>query len=159
MKKSMVKKLLALSLSSFVVAGSLAGCGSSQTTEDSSQTSSGAVEEQKSTDTAEETTPTNAEAVTIRWGNHNMTGIDPYYVDEATGEYTMPEAQRQAALAALAKVKDEMNVDIEFIVYAQDVRNELLTSVLAGNPVCDIAGIWGGAEATILAQNIMQPLD
>src|SRR5690606_27121055 len=76
-----------------------------------------------------------------------------------TGEYTMDEASRQAALAALEKVKEELNVEVEYVQYTQDVRNELITSVLANDPVCDIAGIWGGAESTILAQNILQPLD
>lgn len=99
------------------------------------------------------------EPTVIRWGWHNMKSFDPYKVDEVTGEYTMAEADRQAALAALAKVKEELNVEVEFVQYTQDVRSELITSVLAGNPIVDIACMWGGSESTILAQNILQELD
>ena len=48
---------------------------------------------------------------------------------------------------------------IEYVQYAQDVRSELVLSVLAGTPVCDIALMWNGSENTVLAQNILQPLD
>ena len=37
--------------------------------------------------------------------------------------------------------------------------SELVLSVLAGNPVCDVALMWNGSENTVLAQNILQPLD
>lgn len=99
------------------------------------------------------------ETVVIRWGTHYEIGLNPNYVDEVTGQYVMAEAERQAALAALAALKEELNVEIEFIQYSQDTRNELMTSVLAGNPVCDLAVIWGGAEGTVLAQNVLQKLD
>ncbi|MBQ8555056.1 MAG: hypothetical protein IJ438_04190, partial [Clostridia bacterium] len=45
------------------------------------------------------------------------------------------------------------------VQYAQDTRSELVLSVLAGNPVCEIARMWSGSENTVLAQNILQPLD
>jgi hypothetical protein len=45
------------------------------------------------------------------------------------------------------------------VQYAQDVRSELVLSVLAGNPCCEIARMWSGSENTVLAQNILQPLD
>lgn len=47
---------------------------------------------------------------------------------DVTGEYTMSEANRQAALQALEKVKQELNVEFEFIQYSGDVRNDLMTS-------------------------------
>lgn len=117
------------------------------------------------TQEANDPTPTEAataptgDAVVIRYGTHWVNDLDPNYVDEVTGEYTMGESQRQAALAALAEVKSQLNVEFEFIQYSADTREELMTSVLAGNPVCDLALIWGGAEGTVLAQNVLQQLD
>lgn len=97
--------------------------------------------------------------VVIRYGTHWVNELDPYHVDDVTGEYTMGESQRQAALAGLAAIKEQLNVEFEFIQYSTDTRNELMTSVLAGNPICDLALIWGGAEGTVLAQNVLQQLD
>jgi len=99
------------------------------------------------------------ETQTLVWGTHWVPELDPYNKDETTGEYTMGEATRQATIAALDKVREILNVEVQFIQYSQDVRSELISSVLAGNPVCDIALMWGGSEGTILAQNILQPLD
>ncbi len=104
-------------------------------------------------------TPAAAEPKIIRFGTHWQAGLDPNYKDPTTGEYTMEEASRQASLAALQAVKDQLNVEVEFIQYATDTRSELITSVLANNPVCDIAILWGGSENTVLSQNILQPLD
>lgn len=114
---------------------------------------------------AEEPTPTEeasvpaGDPVVIRYGTHWINDLDPNHVDDVSGEYTMGETQRQAALAALAAVKEQLNVEFEFIQYSADTREELMTSVLAGNPVCDLALIWGGAEGTVLAQNVLQQLD
>ena len=157
--KKMVAKLVAISMSTLMLVGGLTGCGSSEKKANTAQSDAVTEKSEQQIDQTTSTTQENTEPVTIRLGWHNMKNLDPYFVDEATGEYTMPEANRQAALAALEKVKEELNVEIEYIQYAQDVRNELITSVLAGNPVCDMAGIWGGAESTILAQNVLQQLD
>lgn len=99
----------------------------------------------------------------VRIGTHWVDGEDPLKIDETTGGYTMTntsgEADRLQRVAALEKVKEELNVEIQFVQYAQDTRQELVLSVLAGNPVCDIAMMWGGCENTVLAQNILQPLE
>lgn len=116
-------------------------------------------------DQTEDTTPsdddtptTSSEPVVIRYGTHWINGIDPNYVDEITGEYTMEPGPRQAALVALQAVKDTYNVDIEFLQYPVDVSTDLMTSVLAGDPICDLALMWGGIEPTILTQNVLQDL-
>lgn len=156
----MKKKVIAFMLSA-VLGVAIIGCGSggAQQTEGAN-----AAQGQESDSRPEEGTASGEEAVSgdpvvIRYGTHWVNSLDPNYVDEVTGEYTMGESERQAALAALETVKKELNVEFEFVQYASDVQNELMTSVLAGNPVCDIALIWGGAEGTVLAQNVLQQLD
>ena len=164
MKNKLVKKLLGAALTATLAVSMLAGCGNETGTTTSTSASASASKTEAST-SKEETTSTSkeeeksSEPVVIRYGTHWVAGLDPNNVDEVTGEYTMAENERQAGLAALQAVKDELNVEFEFINYAQDTRVELMTSVLAGDPVCEIANIWGGAESTILAQNVLQPLD
>ncbi len=97
---------------------------------------------------------------TIRWGTHWVNELDPHFIDEATGTYSITdEADRQLRLAAEEAIKEAYGVEIEYVQYSQDTRNELVLSVLAGNPVCDLALMWGGSENTVLAQNILRPLD
>lgn len=174
MMRAKTKRLAGAMMATVLVATSLTGCGGGgdedkQTNATPKPTPTTAPEPEATTPPADDGTnepePTTEaenperEAKTIRWGTHWVAGLDPYYTDPTTGEYTLGEAERQASIAALNKAKEELNVDVEFVQYAQDTRSELITSVLAGNPVCDIAMIWGGAEATILAQNILQELD
>ena len=100
------------------------------------------------------------EPIVIKWGTHWVNGLDPHFIDETTGAYAMTdEADRLARIAAEEAVLAKHNVKIEYVQYAQDVRSELVLSVLAGNPVCDVALMWSGSEGTVLAQNILQPLD
>lgn len=160
---NLLKKRLSMLLVLTMLALLFSGCSQSgtETIADNGENSESKVEEANTEEGDEEVEEpdVSGEPIVIRWGWHNMRNLDPHFVDEVTGEYTMDEASRQAALAALEKVKEELNVEVEYVQYTQDVRNELITSVLANDPVCDIAGIWGGAESTILAQNILQPLD
>ena len=100
------------------------------------------------------------EPTVIRWGTHWVNGLDPHFIDETTGAYSMTdEADRLLRVAAEEAVLAQHNVKIEYVQYAQDTRSELVLSVLAGNPVCDVALMWNGSENTVLAQNILQPLD
>lgn len=160
------KKVLGIGLASTMVAASLAGCGNAASdsgTQTTTDTTTSQTEETKNEETAAstetQTTEVSGEPVVIRYGTHWVAGLDPNHVDDVTGEYTMAESERQAALAGLQAIKDELNVEFEFVEYSQDTRVELMTSVLAGDPVCEIANIWGGAEGTILAQNVLQELD
>lgn len=99
----------------------------------------------------------------VKIGTHWVDGEDPFKINETTGTYTYAdnngEADRLLKVQALEKVKEDLNVEIQFVQYAKDTREELVLSVVAGNPVCDIAMMWGGCENTVLAQNILQPLD
>ena len=100
------------------------------------------------------------EPIVIRYGTHWTADWNPNQIDETTGTYSMTnEADRLLRLAAEAAVLEQHNVVIEHVQYAQDVRSELVLSVLAGNPVCEIARMWSGSESTVLAQNVLQPLD
>ena len=100
------------------------------------------------------------EPTIVRYGSHWTAGWNPNEIDPATGSYTMTdEADRQLRLTAEAAVLAKHNVKIEHVQYAQDVRSELVLSVLAGNPCCEIARMWNGSESTVLAQNVLQPLD
>ncbi len=105
--------------------------------------------------------PTEApkEIVTLKWGTHWVQGLDPHYVDEVTGEYVMASDQREARYAAEEACLEQLGVKFEYVQYADDTRVSLLQSVMAGNPVCDLAVLWGGSENTILAQNIVKNLD
>ncbi|SFC27352.1 hypothetical protein [Butyrivibrio sp. YAB3001] len=167
--KILAKKVLGIGLSSAMVVASLAGCGNTASdngTQAGNDTQTSQTEKEQTADTASSTetektekTEASGEPVVIKYGTHWVAGLDPNHVDEVTGEYTMAESERQASLAGLQAIKDELNVEFEFVEYSQDTRVELMTSVLAGDPVCDIANIWGGAEGTILAQNVLQELD
>ncbi len=181
-RKNMKKRTLALVLSSAMVL-SLAACGggggtqqttsaattaaattaaattAAATTAAASETTAAAAE--TTTAAAAETTAAPevpAEPVVIRYGTHWINELDPSHTDDVTGEYTMQEENRQAALAALAAVKETYNVDIEFLQYPNDVSTDLMTSVLAGDPIVDLALLWGGVEPTILSQNVLQDL-
>ncbi len=105
--------------------------------------------------------PTEApkEIVTLRWGTHWVQGLDPWFKDEVTGEYVMAEDQREARIAAEQACLEQLGVKFEYVQYADNTTVSLLQSVMAGNPVCDIAVLWGGSENTILAQNIVKNLD
>lgn len=159
----MKKKVVALMMSA-VMAFSLAACGDNTETNGSANGGGNSSEPSESTPestpaSSEDQPVVSGEPTVIRYGTHWVNGLDPNHVDDVTGEYTMNEADRQAALAGLQAIKDELNVEFEFIQYAEDTRTELLTSVLAGDPVCDIAVLWNGSESTVLAQNVLQKLD
>lgn len=99
------------------------------------------------------------EIVTIKYGTHWVDGLDPHFKDEVTGEYVMAADQREARYAAEEAILNELGVVFEYVQYPSDTREALLQSVVAGDPICDIAVMWGGSEAEILAQNVLQKID
>lgn len=98
------------------------------------------------------------ETVVIRYGTHWLQGLDPWYTDEVTGEFTMAADLREARYAAETAIKEKYNVVFEYVQYSGNTTEALLQSVMAGDPVCDLAVVWGGAEDDILSQNIVQDL-
>ena len=163
----MKRKLLSLVLSA-ALAVSMAACGNDDTPtngstpQSSTPESSGTVKSDAGSSAADQSSDAggavSGEPTVIRFGTHWVPELDPYHTDEVTGEYTMGERERQAALAGLAAIKEAYNVEIEFLQYPVDVSSDLMTSVLAQNPICDLALMWGGVEPTILAQNVLQDL-
>ena len=99
------------------------------------------------------------ESIVIRYGSHVASEEDPYYKDAVTGEYVMAEEERLIKIKALEQIKEEMNVEFEFVQYSGDVTEILLQSVLSGDPICDIARIWTNGQGIILGQNVLQPID
>ena len=94
----------------------------------------------------------------IRIGSHAANAMDPNYKDPATGEYAMKN-DREAALAAMQKVKDELNVEIQWVQFPGDTTEVLLQSVMAGDPIADVVNLYANSQGTILGQNVLQPLD
>lgn len=158
----MKKKVLALLLSTAMVL-SVSACGDNNTQQSSDQPSSSTPSSEQpsksETPSKESEPPAPAEPTVIRFGTHWVRDLDPNWTDDVTGEHAMDEAKRQAALAALEAVKNELNVEIEFLQFPNDVQSDLMTSVLAGDPICDLALMWNGCQANILAQNVLQKLD
>lgn len=98
---------------------------------------------------------------TIRIGTHAQGEDDPYMIDAITGEQNpgMNADKKKASITALEKVKEELGVEIQFLQYSSDLKQLLLQTVLAGDPYCELAVLWGGVQGTILSQNVLQPLD
>lgn len=98
---------------------------------------------------------------TIRIGTHAQNEDDPYMIDAITGEQNpgMNADKKKASITALEKVKEELGVEIKFVQYSSDLKQLLLQTVLAGDPYCELAILWGGVQGTILSQNVLQPLD
>lgn len=96
---------------------------------------------------------------TIYIGHHYIPEIDPHYTDPITGEYTMAPDRRIAAANALVTVKEELGVDIKWKAWPGGATRDCLQTVLAGDPFCHLAVLSGSAQATVLTQNVLQPLD
>ncbi len=96
---------------------------------------------------------------TIYIGHHYIPEIDPTYVDPITGEPTMAPDKMKCALAALATVKEELGVDIKWKAWVGGATRDCLQTVLAGDPYAHMAVLSGSAQATVLTQNVLQPLD
>lgn len=94
----------------------------------------------------------------IRIGSHAANQMDPNYKDPTTGEYAMKD-DRDAVLQALQKVKDELNVEIQWVQFPGETTEVLLQSVMAGDPIADVVNLYANSQGTILGQNVLQPLD
>lgn len=139
-----LKKLLALGLSTAMVAG-LTACGGSDsastaTTDSAAESTDSAAEE--STDTASSDTSSlynEGETRTIKIG----TWYDHYYDSTNTDIHDDPsvsdEELAQKHFDIVKEVEDKYNVKIEFVNLTWDGTQESInTSILAGTPDCDI---------------------
>ena len=156
--KKFTKSVLAMLMMACMLFG-LTACGGDTTT-DPTPTPTPVAGENGGEVTPEPTEPAEPkEIVTIRYGTHWVNGLDPHYTDEVTGEYVMAADQREARYAAEAAILEELGVVFEYVQFSGNTTEVLLQSVMANDPVCDIAVIWGGAEDDVLAQNVLQKLD
>lgn len=96
---------------------------------------------------------------TIYIGHHYIPEIDPTYIDPITGEPGMAPDKLKCAMAALETVKEELGVDIKWKQWPSGATRDCLQTVLAGDPFCHMAVLSGSAQATVLTQNVLQPLD
>ncbi len=96
---------------------------------------------------------------TIYIGHHYIPEIDPTYIDPITGEPGMAPDKRIASLNALATVKEELGVDVKWKAWINGATRDCLQTVLAGDPFAHMAVLSGSAQATVLTQNVLQPLD
>lgn len=101
----------------------------------------------------------NAVVDTIYIGTHYQAEDDPYWVNEITGEPVMNPDRIRAAQAALKTVKEELGVDIKWKQWPNGVSQDILQTVLAGDPYCHIAILSNGFQGGILGQNVLQPID
>ncbi len=104
------------------------------------------------------------EVITVKFGTHALADDDPTYVDPVTGDYGMKPEDREAYAAAMEKVEEELGVKIEWIewsgpVVTDGIYTDILKSMLAGDPICDLALCWPDSKATVLQQNVFQELD
>ena len=106
-----------------------------------------------------ETLQEKGEPQVVTIGFPNISTEDPRYRDPVTGESLMPPDKLHAAEIALQAVRDELNVDLQFVQYPGRPDEILLQSVLAGDPIADLAYMWTGSQGTVLAQNVLQSLD
>ncbi len=133
MKK--VKRIIAFALSAVLSASLFAGCAKT------AQEEKGPVVD------------------TIYIGHHYIPEIDPHYKDPITGEYTVAPDKRIAGVNALNTVKETLGVDIKWKAWPGGATRDCLQTVLAGDPFCHLAVLSGSAQATVLTQNVLQPLD
>lgn len=96
---------------------------------------------------------------TIYIGTHYQAEDDPYWVNEITGEPVMNPDKIKAAQAALKTVKEELGVDIKWKQWPNGVTQDILQTVLAGDPYCHIAILSNGFQGRVMVQNVLQPLD
>jgi ABC-type glycerol-3-phosphate transport system substrate-binding protein len=96
--------------------------------------------------------------VIVTFGTHHQSVHDPTWRDPLTGLPEMSPEDRRVGEKALQRVLEELNVRIKWVQYQGAVTEDLLRSVLAGDPLCDIAFLWGGSENVIIKQNVLQDL-
>ncbi|MCR5755850.1 MAG: hypothetical protein K6G30_13690 [Acetatifactor sp.] len=102
---------------------------------------------------------TTGEPTVIRWGHNWIAEMDTSYVDPVTGESPLGLEEYNARVYAEQQVLEKLNAKIEFVQYPTDVTEDILQSVLAGDPIADIVRTYNNTQGKVLAQNVLQPLD
>lgn len=95
---------------------------------------------------------------TIYIGTHGV-GDDPRWKNPVTGESNKTYEVEQTGLKALERVRNMYGVDIQWVTWPHHVTQDVLQSVLAGDPICHLANITTGSMANVLGQNVLQSLN
>lgn len=143
-----MRRIMGLTLASAVL---VTGCSTKQAVE----TTTPKAESNKQT----ESTNKSESPIVITYACTNRDQKDPYYKDPVTGEYYMKENERQVYIQILEEIKEELNVDLQFVAIPGLIWEVLLQSVLAGDPLADLVDLEINSQGRILAQNVIQPLD
>lgn len=160
MKKRVVSWLLCLTMT----AGLLMGCGSDGSGKESS---TGNPSNQGSSESGEATGSSSSEnnevpagdPTVIRWGHNWSREMNPHFNNEDGTPSIGNVAEREARLYAEQQILEKYNCVIEFVDYPSSSTEDILRSVLAGDPIADIVRMCGDERGQILAQNVLQPLD
>lgn len=94
----------------------------------------------------------------VRFGSHYIATWDPSYRDEVTGETIVSPEQMEVIETATKAVKDQLGVDIKWVQWTHGVGEDLLPSVLSGEPICDLAMISCASQGGIIEQGIIRDL-
>jgi len=85
--------------------------------------------------------------------------MDTSFRDPITGEPALGQQELNARIYAEQKVLEKYNVVLQWIPYPNDLNEDILRSVLAGDPLAELVRIVGSAQGRLLSQNVLQPLD
>lgn len=98
------------------------------------------------------------EPIILTVATHNVAEMDPDWKDPVTGKnMVMSPSKQEAARKAAETLKKELNVEFKYIKFPNNIVTDLLKSVLANDPIADIARTW--TQGTLLNQNVVQKLD
>ena len=102
---------------------------------------------------------TQGEPVVIRIAHNWPREMDTSFRDPITGEPRLGQQELNARIYAEEQVLQKYNVKLAWIPYPSDLREDILRSVLAGDPLAELVRIINASQGLLLGQNVLQPID
>ena len=99
------------------------------------------------------------EPVIIRIAHNYTREIDPSFRDPISNRPYIGQEEMNARLYAEEEVLRKFNVKIQWIQYPGNLNEDILRSVLAGDPIAELVRIVEASQGRLLGQNVLQPLD
>jgi len=99
------------------------------------------------------------EPVTIRIAHNWPREMDTSFRDPITNLPYIGQEEMNARIYADEQVLKKYNVIIKWIPYPSDLNEDILRSVLAGDPLAELVRIIEASQGRLLGQNVLQPLD
>ncbi|GHU03725.1 hypothetical protein FACS1894147_08050 [Spirochaetia bacterium] len=99
------------------------------------------------------------EPVLIRIAHNWPREMDTSFRDPITGEPALGQQELNARVYAEEQVLEKLNVKFQWIPYPGDLNEDILRSVLAGDPLAELVRVVGSAQGRLLGQNVLQPID